>query len=223
VIDTPEAACIAEAVGEVPFPARIVVSNVAGASVREALSRALSPLGAEWIWVQGRAAQCGVNSGYADPAQLGSDRWAGLIGAWKLYGTACVVVNAGTTMTVDALSGEGVFLGGIIVPGLTLMREAMARGTAQLKLASDAEGAFCYFPDNTADAMMSGAINALAGAIDRMRFYMQESGQAHGHGEPLTLLSGGSASVLQSRLNVRAELVDNLVLEGLLAIAGEGR
>lgn len=219
-IDTPGATHIAQAVGEIAAPACVVVSNVAGADVREALLRALSPFAAGWIWVQGHAEQCGVKSGYADPAQLGSDRWAALIGAWKLYGTACIVVNAGTTMTVDALSGEGVFLGGIIVPGLTLMREAMARGTAQLKFS---EGAFCYFPDNTADAMMSGAINALAGAIDRMRFYMQETGQAHRRGEPLTLLSGGAASVLQPRLNARAELVDNLVLEGLLAIAGEGR
>lgn len=222
-IDTAEATNIVNAVGGVAAPARVVVSNVAGADVREALKQSLSALAAEWIWVQGRAEQCGVKSGYADPAQLGSDRWAALIGAWTLHGTACIVVNAGTTMTVDALSGEGVFLGGIIVPGLKLMREAMARGTAQLKFT---EGAFCYFPDNTADAMMSGAINALAGAIDRMRFYMRETGQAqryNGHGEPLTLLSGGAASVLQPRLNARAELVDNLVLEGLLAIAGEGR
>lgn len=219
-IATTEAARIAEAVGADAAPVCVVVSNVAGAAVREALTQALSPVAAEWIWVQGRAEQCGVKSGYADPAQLGSDRWAGLIGAWRLYGAACIVVNAGTTMTVDSLSDEGVFLGGIIVPGLTLMREAMARGTAQLKFA---EGTFCYFPDNTADAMMSGAINALAGAIERMRTYMRETGQAHRPDEPLTLLSGGTAPVLHPRLNARVELVDNLVLEGLLAIAGEGR
>jgi type III pantothenate kinase len=156
-----------------------------------------------------------VRSGYADPAQLGSDRWAGLIAAWKLHACACVVVNAGTTLTADALSDEGVFLGGVIVPGLELMRNALARGTAQLKLAP---GTFCYFPDNTADAIMSGAINALAGVIERMRAFMQQSGQ----GAPLVLLSGGDAATLQPRLNLPSTLVDNLVLDGLLEIVREG-
>jgi type III pantothenate kinase len=115
-------------------------------------------------------------------------------------------------MTVDALSGDGVFLGGVIVPGLDLMRASLDRGTAQLKLR---QGAFYYFPDNTADAIVSGAVNALAGVIDRMRGYMEETGQ----GTPLVVLSGGAAALIKPRLNVAVELVDNLVLEGLLEIA----
>jgi type III pantothenate kinase len=211
---TKDAAGIEAAIGDLPQPARIVISNVAGDSVRDALTAALAHLNAAPLWVQGREQQCGVKSGYADPAQLGSDRWAGLIAAWKLHGCACVVVNAGTTMTVDALSGEGVFLGGVIVPGLELMRSSLAGATAQLKLAP---GEFCYFPDNTADAIMSGAINALTGAIERMRAYMTETGQ----GAPQVLLSGGAAPLLQPRLNLRSVLVDNLVLDGLLEIVHE--
>ena len=103
----------------------------------------------------------------------------------------------------------------MIVPGLDLMRNALARGTAQLKLAP---GEFCYFPDNTADAIMSGAVNALAGTIERMYAYMGQTGQ----GVPQVLLSGGAAPVLQPRLNVRSELVDNLVLDGLLEIVRDG-
>jgi len=195
--------------------ARIIVSNVAGERIRDAIAQALATCNVAPIWVKSRAEQCGVRSGYADPAQLGSDRWAGLIAAWKLYGRAgraCVVVNAGTTMTVDALTGEGVFLGGVIVPGLDLMHTSLSGGTAQLSVQ---QGAFYYFPDNTADAIMSGAVNALAGAIDRMRGYMEETGQ----GAPLVVLSGGVAALLKPRLNAAVELVDNLVLEGLLEIA----
>ena len=216
-LDTADAAHLGAALTDLPAPTRIVVSNVAGEHLRAAITPALAIHGVAPIWVQGREQQCGVRSGYADPAQLGSDRWAGLIAAWNLYGNtgrACVVVNAGTTMTVDALSSEGVFLGGIIVPGLDLMRTALESGTAQLK---KQQGAFYYFPDNTADAIMSGAVNALAGAIDRMRGYMEESGQ----GAPLTVLSGGVAALIQPRLNVSVELVDNLVLEGLHEIAKE--
>ena len=219
-LETADAAAIADALKDLPAPGRIVVSNVAGDGVRAALTQVLAHYGVTPLWVRGRAQQCGVKSGYADPAQLGSDRWAGLIAAWHLHGKnsgagrACVVVNAGTTMTVDALSHEGVFLGGVIVPGLDLMRASLERGTAQLKLQ---QGAFYYFPDNTADAIMSGALNAAAGTIDRMLGYMAESGQ----GEALVVLSGGAAALIKARLNAKAELVDNLVLDGLLEIARE--
>jgi type III pantothenate kinase len=151
-LPTADAATLGAALMDLPRPDRVVIANVAGAAVRAALTQTLATLNVAPQWVRGRQQQCGVKSGYAEPAQLGADRWAGVIAAWHLYGCACVVVNAGTTMTVDALSHEGVFLGGVIVPGLTLMRRSLASGTAQLPLA---EGTFCYFPDNTADAIMS--------------------------------------------------------------------
>jgi type III pantothenate kinase len=98
------------------------------------------------------------------------------------------------------------------VPGADLMRESLSRNTAQLGLQ---EGRFTYFPDSTADAIMSGIVNALAGAVERMLRYMEESGQA----APIVVLSGGAAPLLAPRLNARVEVVDNLVLEGLLRIA----
>lgn len=193
-------------------PDRIVISNVAGGAVRERIGAALKPFRVEPHWIKSEARQCGVTSGYSDPAQLGSDRWAALIGAWHLFHGPCVVISAGTTLTVDALSGEGVFLGGFIVPGLELMRAALARNTAQLKLQ---DGRFTYFPDCTADAITSGAINALAGSIERMRRFMEETGQI----APLMVVSGGAAALLEPQLNARVEVVDNLVLEGLVRIA----
>jgi len=200
------------ALAVVPPPDKIVISNVAGGAVRESISAALAPFPAKPCWIKSEARQCGVTSSYDDPAQLGSDRWAALIGAWHLFHGPCVVVNAGTTLTVDALSHEGVFVGGFIVPGADLMRESLSRNTAQLGLQ---EGHFTYFPDCTADAIMSGIVNALTGAVERMLRYMEESGQA----APIVVLSGGAAPLLAPRLNSRVEVVDNLVLEGLLRIA----
>lgn len=193
-------------------PDHIVVSNVAGRAVQEGIAAVLAPFRIEPHWVRSAAHQCGVRSGYGDPAQLGSDRWAALIGAWHLFNGPCVIANAGTAMTVDALSADGVFLGGFIVPGVDLMRAALARHTAQLELQ---EGQFTYFPDRTADAIMSGAINALAGSIERMQRFMAETGQT----ASLIVLTGGAAALLAPRLNARLEVVDNLVLEGLLRIA----
>ena len=229
-LPTAEAARLGDALRELPAPQTIVVSNVAGAGVRDAITQALAIYDVTPLWVKGCAQQCGVRSSYADPAQLGADRWAGLIAAWKLdarAGRACVVVNAGTTMTVDALSSEGVFLGGVIMPGVDLMRAALDRGTAQLKRQ---QGAFCYFPDNTADAIMSGALNALAGAVERMCRYLAQTAQHVENGRPLVVLSGGAAALIQPRLGVTkaaevaaaaVERVDNLVLDGLLEIARE--
>ena len=193
---------------------RIVIANVAGERVRESLTAALSGAGAEPYWVVSKAEQCGVRSSYAEPSRLGPDRWAALIAARHVHEGACVVVNAGTTMTVDALSADSIFLGGFIVPGYALMRGALAGNTAHLALR---EGAFSFFPDNTGDAIASGALNALAGAVDRMCRYLAETGES----EPFIVLSGGDAALLEARLNGRTQVVDNLVLEGLVRIGRE--
>lgn len=215
-VPTAEVRLLAAALADLPPPDRTVVSNVAGTTVGEGIRAAVEPLRAAPVWIKGAAQQCGVRSSYADPAQLGSDRWAALIGAWQLFHGPCVVASVGTTMTVDALTGDGLFLGGLIVPGFDLMRESLARNTAQLKME---EGAYTYFPDRTADAIVSGATNALAGAVERMLRFLAETGER----DALVVLSGGGAEALAPRLNARAEVVDNLVLEGLACIALETR
>jgi type III pantothenate kinase len=116
-------------------------------------------------------------------------------------------------MTVDALAADGVFLGGMIVPGIELMRGALARNTAGLRRRG--AGRFAFFPARTADAIESGAINALAGAVERMQRFMREAGRE----APLTVVSGGAAPVVAPQLTGPLEVVDNLVLEGLVRIA----
>lgn len=211
-VATDQAAGLASAFAALPAPGRIVIANVAGAALQAQVATLLPAAASAPHWLVSAALQCGVRSSYADPVALGPDRWAALIAAWHLAGSACVVVNVGTTMTVDALNGEGLFLGGCIVPGAGLMRDALARDTANL---ARREGEFRYFPDNTGDAIASGAVNALTGAVERVARYLQEITGS----EPRVLLSGGDAALIERRLNLRATVVDNLVLEGLLQIA----
>lgn len=193
-------------------PERVIVSNVAGDAVGSAIVEASARFGCTPHFIASRAAQCGVRSSYEHPAQLGCDRWAALIGAHQLYPGSNLVVNAGTAMTVDALTDEGLFLGGIIVAGLDLMRRALDAHTAGLRWQP---GEVRFFPSNTGDAIVSGAAHALAGAIERMAMFMRESGQ-----ESLrVLLGGGSAGALQPLIGLETITVDNLVLEGLIAIA----
>ena len=211
-VATHQTARLARVWAKLEPPGAIIAANVAGARVARALATAARRFKCRIRFVKSVAAQCGVRNTYADPGQLGPDRWAALIGAWNLHHGPCVVVNAGTTMTVDALDGEGVFLGGMIVPGADLMRGALARNTARLR---PRPGRFAFFPSRTADAIESGAVNALAGAVERMLRFMQQAGQA----APLTVLSGGAAQLIAPQLNGDVEVVDNLVLEGIVHIA----
>lgn len=191
-------------------PEKIVGCNVAA----DATGALLNSLARRWRrrpqWIAAVQVQCGVRNSYDDPAQLGPDRWAALIGAWHLMKSRCLVVNAGTAMTVDALSGDGVFLGGIIVPGFELMGRALAMNTERITLK---EGQRREFPTNTEDGVFSGALAALGGAVERM---------ANALGRPGTLdciVSGGAARPLASALTIRHRVVDNLVLDGLVIIA----
>ncbi|SPE25658.1 exported hypothetical protein [Burkholderiales bacterium] len=65
---------------------------------------------------------------YRDPLQLGPDRWHALIGARARFAHGTLaVINAGTATTIDGLGEDGAFFGGVIVPGLELMRASLAR------------------------------------------------------------------------------------------------
>jgi type III pantothenate kinase len=215
-VATARPARLAREWGRLDTPEAVVATNVAGERVARSIATAARRLGRSARFVRSAANQCGVRNSYDHPAQLGADRWAALIGARHLHRGPCVVVNVGTTMTVDALTADGVFLGGMIVAGADLMRGALARNTAQLRRRS---GKFKFFPARTADAIESGAVNALAGAVERMLRFMREAGQE----EPLAMLSGGAARLVAAHLNGAVEVMDNLVLEGLIRIALEAK
>jgi type III pantothenate kinase len=201
-----------------PPPIRVVGVNVAGEAARVRLEAQLARWRIVPEWLTAGAAACGVQNRYARPAQLGADRWASLCAARRrsladdLFPPACVVVNAGTAVTVDALDADGVFRGGLILPGLRLMLRALAENTAALKVTP---GEMRPFPDNTADALYSGATSAVCGAIESMRRRVDPRAE-----QVRCYLAGGSAAEIAPHLNAPVEVVDNLVLEGVLALAG---
>jgi len=190
-------------------PLRVVACNVAGTAVAERITAALDVDAVEWLRPAPQA--CGVRNLYDNPGQLGADRWAALIGARHVHAQACLVVTAGTATTVDLLSADGDFLGGLILPGVDLMQASLAHGTAQLPLA---EGRFMWQPRCTVDAIRSGCLQAQAGAIERMfRQIAAEPGA-------LCLLGGGAADSFAGLLDIPLRRIDNLVLCGLAAVAG---
>jgi type III pantothenate kinase len=189
---------------------RVVACNVAGERAAAAIESLAARLGAPLQWVRAQATRGGVVNGYEHPEQLGADRWAALIGARALHAGPALVVMSGTATTVDVLAADGVFPGGLILPGLALMRDSLARGTADLPTTA---GDFRPLPRNTFDAMASGCLNATLGAIERMFRAIADRPGA------LCLLSGGAAPTLAPHLALPHRVVDNLVLEGLASLA----
>ena len=189
-------------------PARIIISNVAGEGAHQLLVNWTRIFEAEPLWLKGESQTCGVRNGYEPPDQLGPDRWAALIAARALEpGRACLVVNAGTATTVDALSADGEFLGGLILPGVDLMRFVLHDHTGRLPLQ---QGRFVKTPRNTVDAIETGCRHAQAGAVERMHRVLG--------GDSACVVSGGGGKALMERLELPCRYVENLVLEGLACI-----
>ena len=194
-------------------PERIVVSNVAGDGAQQLIVNWTSIFDVLPEWVRGVAEMRGVKSRYERPELLGPDRWAALIAARALEpGRDCLVVNAGTCTTVDVLTASGEFTGGLILPGIDLMRYVLHEHTGRLPLQ---EGRFVASPRNTLDAIETGCRHAQAGAIERM--YRKTGASA------LCLVSGGGGPALIERLqadgsDLPCRYVENLVLEGLALI-----
>jgi len=206
-----DAAALQLAFASLPAPKRVVASNVAGDSVAQRLRAACASWGCNVEFITAQAEQGGVRNGYVQPRQLGSDRWAALIAAWQNVHAACLVVNCGTATTVDALADDGEFIGGLILPGLDMMRNSLVAGTAALKAQA---GKWDEFPRNTADAIFSGSIQATVGAIVQQHALL-------GNPSAPCLLGGGAAGLVQPHLGLPQLPGDDLVLRGL-QIIGQG-
>ncbi len=204
----------AERWADAPPPAQVLVANVAGAGLAADLKAWTQK---HWRlvprFIRSEARGFGVTNGYASPEKLGVDRWAALVGARHACPGPVCVADCGTAITLDVLDGEGRHLGGLIAPGLGLMRGSLARGTSGLGLA---EG---EHPDrlarDTAAAIASGTRQAAAGLVEHG---FRAAARLLG-GEPRLLLTGGDAPNIAAELDIPGELRPDLVLEGLWVMA----
>lgn len=167
--------------------------------------------------LQARAEGYGVTVRYAHPEQLGSDRYAALIAVRALGLAPCLVVLAGTAVTIDLLRVTGEFPGGLIVPGRVAMAEGLASVTHALR---HEPGAVCDWPDNTQDGLETGRLRAICGAIEgQWRRAVRDTG-----GAVSVVLSGGDAAWLAPELEALLgplHRIDDLVLDGVRVVADE--
>jgi type III pantothenate kinase len=201
-------------------PASMLGCVVAGDVVRRrAEAQLIERFDCSPRWVVAGAAEAGIVNGYDHPTRLGADRWVAMIGArhrMLAQGAArpLVVAMIGTAVTVEAVDAGGKFLGGLILPGHGIMLRALETGTAGLHVPT---GEVREFPTNTSDALTSGGTYAIAGAIERMVQHVR----AHCLAEPVCYMTGGAAWKMAPSMNGHFELVDSLIMDGLLVIARE--
>jgi len=202
---------------DIPEPTAILGCIVAGDAVKRRLAEQMEHWDVLPRWVVSSPQEAGLTNGYDHPARLGADRWVAMIGAHhRLLARGvrkpCLVVMVGTAVTVEALDASGKFLGGIILPGHGIMLRALESGTAGLHVPT---GEVCDFPTNTSDALTSGGTFAIAGAVQRMADNIaRHCGEA-----PVCIMTGGAGWKMAPSMSVQAELVENLIFDGLLEIA----
>ena len=205
---------------DLPAPASMLGCVVAGDTVRRrAEEQLVERFDCSPRWVVSSAAEAGIVNGYDHPTRLGADRWVAMIGArhrMLAQGPArpMVVVMIGTAVTVEAVDTYGKFLGGLILPGHGIMLRALESGTAGLHVPT---GEVREFPTNTSDALTSGGTYAIAGAVERMVQHVR----AHCGAEPACYMTGGAGWKMAPSMNGNFELVDSLIMDGLLVIAQE--
>lgn len=207
---------LAQAWANLPRPARILAANVAGMAMAENLDhycREHFQMAPEYVIAADRA--CGVTNGYTQPAQLGADRWAAVIGAYNRHGGAACIIGCGTAITVDTVTHEGQHLGGLIAPGIGVMHKALASAAAAIP--AEQGDTLTLYAHDTRTAVTSGILYAAAGFIERT---LREIHAQHGARMPV-LLSGGDAAHLQAVIRAPVTLAPHLVLEGLSVLAGQ--
>ena len=201
----------------------VFVSNVAGTSLATRLSGVVSAhCGCDVRFARSERSGWGVTNGYTQPRRMGVDRWVAMVAAWAEVQSSCLVVDAGTAMTIDALDDDGKHLGGQIIAGVGTMADALAAATNDIPPVKPAPGRRAadldMFARNTAAAVREGAQNAVAGAVDRAIRTLQSNAY-----DPVVVLTGGDASRILNALGKTPLHRPHLVLQGLARMLDHSR
>lgn len=171
------------------------VAGLVVGSVVPSLRAAWGELGRRRVGCEVLVVEAGLRTGLRlavdRPGEVGADRIADGLAAWRLHGAPVIVVDCGTATTVDAISADGRYLGGAIAPGIGVSYEALVASAALLQavevgMPARALGA------NTADQMRSGLIFGCAGQIDAL----VDRIRAEMGGAELVVATGGWASAI---------------------------
>jgi len=201
------------ALGAVEAPGQAWISSVARDDTTEELNTWLRrKWSLEARVVRADAEGYGIINSYAQPETLGSDRWAALVAIRHRYSQPASIIDCGTATTIDFLN-DNRFYGGVILPGLELLRSSLVSNTARLRL--NGPETISSIATSTSAGIQSGTLLGLAGAIEHIvKRQHQETGIV-----PKVYLTGGGAGAIQPYLAMVSEVIDDLVLQGIEVIA----
>ncbi len=152
-----------------------------------------------------------------DPETItGVDRLLNAAAAWDRMRQACIIVDAGTALTVDFVDGEGIFHGGAIAPGAGMQLQALHERTASLP-----ELQFCApddtdaFGRSTGQAMLKGVFHGIRGAVQRLVEQYAEQYRAY----PQVIATGGDAETLFAGEELIPTIIPDLTLRGIAMAA----
>ena len=189
-------------------PKKLIISSVAQQTVLETIVNLAIQL---WENVKiatpnSKDTLLGVKNSYFQPEKLGVDRWLCLLAAHYFYpNTAAWIIDCGTAITVDFLNADGEHQGGLISPGLTLMKKSLLQNTAALNFSAQTfELGLANF---TEAAIFSGTVYAAVGLIEQA-LKTQTT-------EVVILLTGGDAELVSQQLQQPLIIEPDLVLKGL--------
>jgi len=193
----------------------IWISNVAGAQKAEILTHWMkSHWGLKPTFIKTSSYECGVKNAYHNPKQLGVDRWLALIGAHHLEKGALCVLGCGTAITLDVLFANGHHQGGIIMPGVTSMHNALLSDTQiQLNQTLQQRDKQAFLAQDTQTGITLGILYAVIGLLE----YVIGHFEKQGHSLKL-ILTGGSVPALEPLLNRAYRHIPDLVLRGIKAV-----
>tara|TARA_B110001469_G_C9611017_1_gene303968 strand:+ start:156 stop:896 length:741 start_codon:yes stop_codon:yes gene_type:complete len=186
------------------------LSSVADSRVAQAIKNQLATqFNIELQVATVSASAGGVACGYEDMRALGVDRWLALVAAYQLYQGAVLVVDVGSAMTLDLVSPDGQHVGGYILPGLRLMREALWRGTEKVKSDRTVESIDTInmlVPGAvTEDAVNRGCLVAAVATVEKLASTYPAA----------VVITGGDALPLIEVLSLKTDHKPDLVLAGL--------
>src|SRR5574341_231208 len=155
----------------------------------------------------------GIKILYVDPGQVGADRLANAVAAWKLYGGPTIVVDLGTATTFDVISAKGEYVGGAICPGIETSAVDLFRRAAQLfkvKLVKHKR----VIGKTTEESLRSGIIFGAVGQIDGMVEKIEKE-----LGKKCKAIATGGLAPLVFGLSKKIQKINlSLTLEGLRLI-----
>jgi type III pantothenate kinase len=170
----------------------------------------------------GPGIKTGINIKYDNPKEVGADRIVNAVAALELYGGPIIIIDFGTATTFCAITSNGDYLGGSIVPGIKISSEALHERAAKLPRIELVKPptVICR---NTVQSMQSGIIYGYIGLVDYIVNKMKEEMKKYDSKDPYVLATGGLAKLISADSTTINEINGFLTLEGLRILYEKNR